>query len=157
VFFIGTSNDISKLPPEMSRAERFDGVFYVDIPSATEKAKIWPIHLKKYGIAAREAQHLPDAKDWTGAEIQSSCRLASLLDIPLIEAAKNVALLSWSSRCTNIVIESPGRTSCLKRTSFTRVNTGIPAVAAPEDAASNAPACAAHSHRMRPGTIGWPG
>ena len=26
VFFVGTSNDISKLPPEFSRAERFDGV-----------------------------------------------------------------------------------------------------------------------------------
>lgn len=31
VFFVATSNDISKLPPELSRAERFDAVFYLDL------------------------------------------------------------------------------------------------------------------------------
>src|SRR5262249_8110594 len=40
VFFIGTSNDISKLPPEFTRAERFDGVFFIDLPNATEKEAI---------------------------------------------------------------------------------------------------------------------
>jgi hypothetical protein len=30
---IATCNDISKLPPEFSRAERFDGVFFVDLPA----------------------------------------------------------------------------------------------------------------------------
>src|SRR5262249_34418535 len=29
VFFIGTANDISKLPPEFTRAERLDGVFFL--------------------------------------------------------------------------------------------------------------------------------
>src|SRR6516225_1729324 len=33
-FFIGTCNDISKLPPEFARAERFDGVFFLDLPTA---------------------------------------------------------------------------------------------------------------------------
>ena len=28
--------------------------------------------------------------NWTGAEIKSCCRLASLLDVPLIQAAQNV-------------------------------------------------------------------
>jgi len=28
--------------------------------------------------------------DWTGAEIKSCCRLAALLDVPLVEAAQNV-------------------------------------------------------------------
>lgn len=32
VFFVGTCNDISKLPPEFSRAERFDGIFFIDLP-----------------------------------------------------------------------------------------------------------------------------
>ena len=36
VFFIGTCNDISKLPPEFSRAERFDGVFFLDLPGSSE-------------------------------------------------------------------------------------------------------------------------
>ena len=32
----------------------------------------------------------PDDINWTGAEIKSCCRLASLLDVPLIQAAQNV-------------------------------------------------------------------
>ena len=33
----------------------------------------------------------PDDTNWTGAEIKSCCRLASLLDVPLIQAAQSVA------------------------------------------------------------------
>ena len=32
----------------------------------------------------------PDDANWTGAEIKSCCRLASLLDVPMIQAAQNV-------------------------------------------------------------------
>ena len=90
VYFIGTCNDISKLPPELARAERFDGVFFLALPSTAEKEKIWPIHLAKYGLSLGGAEKKPEAKDWTGAEIQSCCRLAALLVMPLKEAAKNV-------------------------------------------------------------------
>ena len=54
----------------------------------------------------------PDDTNWTGAEIKSCCRLASLLVVPLIQAAQNVvpvavtagdkieALRQWASgRC----------------------------------------------------------
>jgi SpoVK/Ycf46/Vps4 family AAA+-type ATPase len=88
VFVVMTANDISKLPPEMSRAERFDGVFFIDLPSSAEKDRIWPIHLAKYGLDPKTAR--PDDRGWTGAEVQSCCRLAALLDLPLKEAAKNV-------------------------------------------------------------------
>lgn len=88
VFFVGTCNDISKLPPEFIRAERFDGIFFIDLPGDREREKIWPIHRKRYGIAAGDEQ--PADKDWTGAEIQSCCRLAALLNVPLAEAAANV-------------------------------------------------------------------
>ena len=88
VFVVTTSNDISKLPPEFSRAERFDGVFFLDTPSTAEKEKIWPIHLAKYGLKLDTPR--PEDRDWTGAEIQSCCRLAALLDMTLKDAAKNV-------------------------------------------------------------------
>src|SRR5688500_17787417 len=39
VFFVGTSNDVSKLPPEFSRAERFDGIFFLDLPGSEERSK----------------------------------------------------------------------------------------------------------------------
>jgi hypothetical protein len=87
VFFIGTINDISKLPPEFARAERFDGVFFIDLPGSAEKQKIWPLHLEKYGLTD---QKRPQDRDWTGAEIASCCRLSALLDEPLGEAAKHV-------------------------------------------------------------------
>ncbi len=32
----------------------------------------------------------PDDANWTGAEIKSCCWLASLLDVPLVQAAQNV-------------------------------------------------------------------
>jgi len=32
----------------------------------------------------------PDDANWTGAEIKSCCRLVSLLDVPLVQAAQNV-------------------------------------------------------------------
>src|SRR5439155_7087410 len=88
VFFVGTSNDISKLPPEFSRAERFDGVFFLDLPSAVEKGQIWAMYRKQFGIPQTQAR--PADADWTGAEIKSCCRLAALLDVPLAEAAQHV-------------------------------------------------------------------
>ena len=88
VFFVGTCNDASKLPPEFARAERFDGVFFVDLPGRDQKDGIWDIYTQHYGLDAKQAR--PDDTNWTGAEIKSCCRLASLLDVPLVQAAQNV-------------------------------------------------------------------
>jgi hypothetical protein len=88
VFFVGTCNDASKLPPEFARAERFDGVFFVDLPGRDQKDQIWGIYTRHYGLDVKQAR--PDDANWTGAEIKSCCRLASLLDVPLIQASQNV-------------------------------------------------------------------
>ena len=88
VFFIATANDVSKLPPEFARAERFDGVFFLDLPGKQQREAIWDIYLGQYGLDA--GQPKPDDTNWTGAEIKSCCRLASLLDVPLVQAAQNV-------------------------------------------------------------------
>jgi len=63
-------------------------VFFIDLPSSAEKEKIWPIHLAKYGLDPKSVR--PKDTDWSGAEIQSCCRLSALLDLPLSEAARNV-------------------------------------------------------------------
>ena len=88
VFFVGTCNDASKLPPEFARAERFDGVFFVDLPGRDQKDAIWGIYTKHHNLDAKQTR--PDDTNWTGAEIKSCCRLASLLDVPLVQAAQNV-------------------------------------------------------------------
>jgi SpoVK/Ycf46/Vps4 family AAA+-type ATPase len=117
VFFIGTANDISKLPPEFTRAERLDSLFFLDLPSAQEKDLIWDMYRRQFGISQGQAR--PGDTDWTGAEIRSCCRLAALLDVPLSQAAQHVVpvavtaaesverLRTWASgRCLNA--SSPG-------------------------------------------------
>jgi hypothetical protein len=88
VFFVATSNDITRLPAELARAERFDGVFFLDLPTRAEKDLIWSLYRRQFRIP--EGQVRPEDTDWTGAEIRSCCRLAALLDVPLPRAAENV-------------------------------------------------------------------
>jgi SpoVK/Ycf46/Vps4 family AAA+-type ATPase len=88
VYFIATCNDISKLPPEFSRAERFDAVVFLDLPGREEKDAIWRMYLQAFELNAD--QRLPDDTNFTGAEIRACCRLAALLDVPIIQAAQNV-------------------------------------------------------------------
>jgi ATP-dependent 26S proteasome regulatory subunit len=46
VFVIATANQISLLPPEMLRKGRFDEIFFIDLPTDTERQVIFSIHLK---------------------------------------------------------------------------------------------------------------
>jgi hypothetical protein len=87
-FFIGTCNDISKLPPEFARAERLDATFFLDLPGTREKEAIWRMYLERFRLDP--AQRKPTDRGWTGAEIRACCRLAALLDITLAEAAQNI-------------------------------------------------------------------
>lgn len=95
VFVICTCNDISSLPPEYARAERFDGIFFVDLPDEEQKSAIWDIYLKRFGIDSY--QEMPIDTDWTGAEIRACCRLAKLLDVSLVDAAENVVPVARTS------------------------------------------------------------
>ena len=88
VFCVCTANDVSKLPPEFTRAERFDAVFFLDLPAAKEKLRIWRIYLEKFGLDAEQPR--PSDAEWTPAEIRSCCRLAALLGVSLVEAAQHI-------------------------------------------------------------------
>ena len=46
------------------------------------------MYSEKFGLDLDQPR--PNDRDWTGAEIKSACRLAALLDVPLVEAAMNV-------------------------------------------------------------------
>ncbi|TWU44445.1 ATP-dependent zinc metalloprotease FtsH 4 [Rubripirellula tenax] len=95
VFVVCTANDVAKLPPEFSRAERFDGVFFVDLPGRTQKDEIWRLYVDRFGLDASDPK--PSDDQWTGAEIKSCCRLASLLDVSLVQAAENVVPVAVTS------------------------------------------------------------
>lgn len=109
VFFIGTCNDSSKLPPEFTRAERFDGVFFVDLPDDNAKEYIWNLYLTQFELDPN--QQKPDHTNWTGAEIKSCCRLAALLDVSLMDAAQNVVpvAVTNSDAITNLRTWADGR------------------------------------------------
>lgn len=88
VFVVATCNDITTLPPEFARAERFDGIFFLDLPGVAQKTRIWDIWLRAFELDA--SQPKPKTEQWTGAEIRACCRLAALLGISLLEAATHV-------------------------------------------------------------------
>lgn len=92
VFLIATCNDITKLPPEFSRAERFDGVWFLDLPNQEQRQTIWDLYFDVFELD--RSQPLPRDEGWTGAEIRACCRLAALLDVPLAAAAQNVVPVS---------------------------------------------------------------
>src|SRR5204862_8018643 len=75
VFVIATANDVSQLPPELLRKGRFDEIFYVDLPSESERQEIFRIHLAKRG---RDPQKfdlhllLERSRDFSGAEIEEA-------------------------------------------------------------------------------------
>jgi ATP-dependent 26S proteasome regulatory subunit len=75
VFLAATSNNISKLPPEMLRKGRFDEIFFVDLPSEEVRASTYALHLKKRGRDATAFDLLKLAKasqGFSGAEIEQS-------------------------------------------------------------------------------------
>ncbi len=91
--FIATCNKIASLPPELRR--RFTlGTFYVDLPSAGERAQIWKSWIKRTGL---EAQDLPDADGWTGAEIRACCDVATRTGLSLNDAASFIVPVSKSA------------------------------------------------------------
>ncbi len=49
VFIVATANGIENLPPELLRKGRFDGIFFVDLPTEEERKAIFAIHLRNKG------------------------------------------------------------------------------------------------------------
>jgi hypothetical protein len=140
VFLLTTCNDISKLPPEFSRSERVDGVWFLDLPGPEQRQAIWQIYLGLFELDANQPR--PNDDGWTGAEIRACCRLAALLDVPLMQAARNVVpiaqtagesveqLRSWAAgRCLDADrggIHASGKTVSNCRRPSRRVRRGEP-------------------------------
>ena len=95
VYLVATCNNISSMPPELTRAERFDGVVFLDLPGPEQKKQIWNQYIEMFELAPK--QRKPKDENWSGAEIRSCCRLSALLDIPLKQAALNVVPVAASA------------------------------------------------------------
>jgi len=71
-FIVATSNDVSALPPELLRKGRFDEIWFVDTPTASEIAEIVKATLKTHdrdGLPIDVAKVTKACEGFTGAEI----------------------------------------------------------------------------------------
>ena len=79
-FVAATSNDITKLPPELIRKGRLDEVFFVDLPNSVERRAIWQIHIAKRGRKPEDfitPDLIARSEGMSGAEIEV-CVIAGL-------------------------------------------------------------------------------
>jgi SpoVK/Ycf46/Vps4 family AAA+-type ATPase len=96
VYVIGTANDIESLPPELSRAGRFDAIFFLDFPGLQQRKKIWNIYRKMYSIP--ETEKTPSDINWTGTEIKQCCYMSRLLGKSLVDSASFIVPIAQSSQ-----------------------------------------------------------
>jgi hypothetical protein len=129
VYFVATSNDVSRLPPEFARAERFDAIFFVDLRGETERSVIWDLYRQKFSLDGDEA---PADNGWTGAEIKACCRLAAMFGCSLPEAALNVVPVSRTAADKIAALREWADGRCL--------DANLPGVFQRQDVASASPA-----------------
>jgi hypothetical protein len=73
VFVVGAANDLTIVPPELLRKGRFDEIFFVDLPDASEREQIFKIHLtrRKQKLEGMDLKRLAEATEgFSGAEIE---------------------------------------------------------------------------------------
>lgn len=111
VFVVATANDVSMLPSELLRRGRFDELFFIDLPTASERREIIALYMRKYlGLAFEGplADRLVELTDgFTGADLESTVRdLAyrsianpsfSMTEANILTAFNNVVPLSQTS------------------------------------------------------------
>ena len=110
-FVVCTANDVSALPPELLRKGRFDELFFVDLPNATERQAVLQSTLKTHKrdkVKIDVARVANDCKEFTGAEIAALVTDAlydawndgnrEIATADLITAAKNVVPLAVTAK-----------------------------------------------------------
>ncbi len=102
VFVVATSNDISRLPPELIRKGRMDEIFFVDLPDAETRAEIFTIHLRKRKQDPEQfaVTQLADAAEgFSGAEIEQAI-VAALYTTIAQGQSMNTTVLLEEIACT---------------------------------------------------------
>ena len=75
VFLVATANDVLALAPELIRKGRFDETFFVDLPGAPQRRRIFDIHLRRRSCdaSAFDLDALAAASEgFSGAEIEQA-------------------------------------------------------------------------------------
>ncbi|WP_013325735.1 ATP-binding protein [Gloeothece verrucosa] len=87
VFVIATLNRLDALPPELTRAGRFDKIYYVGFPQAIERKEIFQLHAGRFDERYRVGDGPLGEREWrlllsetnycTGAEIRLIVEMAA--------------------------------------------------------------------------------
>lgn len=85
IYLVATANNVERLDPAMMRKGRWDEMFFVDLPTPTEREEIFKIHLRKVGRSPADFQPAkikalsgaPSDK-FTGAEIENCVHQAMI-------------------------------------------------------------------------------
>lgn len=76
VFIVATANNIRQLPPELLRKGRFDEVFFVGLPTQSERQQIFTVHLTKFrplNLRNYDCDRLAyETPNFSGAEIEQA-------------------------------------------------------------------------------------
>lgn len=79
VFVVMTSNDMKKLPPELTRSGRLDTIWYFGFPSFAERKDIFKIHFNRANREIDDSildEAAKKTKNYTGAEIKNIVKQA---------------------------------------------------------------------------------
>ena len=82
VFVAATANRIDLLPAELLRKGRFDQIFFLDLPTETERGQIFAVHLHKRGVDTAKFDLnvlAKSTKNWNGAEIEQ-CVVSAMVE-----------------------------------------------------------------------------
>lgn len=81
VFVVATANDVTALPSEFKRRGRFDENFFVDLPTAAERASILNIHLARFGCSVPDEyiEAIANKSDkFSGSELENLAAEAAI-------------------------------------------------------------------------------
>ncbi len=115
VFVVATANNVQALPPEILRKGRFDEIFFVGLPSQSERRSIFAVHLQKV-----RAQNLRDfdldrlaaeTPSFSGAEIEQ-----------ILVEAMHLGFSQNRDFTTNDILEAASQTIPLAVTAQEQIN-----------------------------------
>lgn len=126
IIYMASCNRISVLPPEFKR--RFNlGTFFFYFPDKEEADVIWDIYMSKYELLEDTTRSEIRSDRWTGAEIESCCRLAYLMQCTIAEAATKIVPVADTAKTEidQLVDEAVGKyLSCSQPGVFTKPSAG---------------------------------
>jgi SpoVK/Ycf46/Vps4 family AAA+-type ATPase len=90
IYVMATCNSLDGLPGEFTRAGRWDGIFFVDLPDAETRGRILDHYRRKYGLDPADTLTPEQTLDYTGAELEALCKQSAMRGRPLADCKKYI-------------------------------------------------------------------